>query len=671
MSLTMYDYSTSTTSVISSSFGGSTAFSYWDDLMIYSGTSQSVYYSVAVTAPNRSATLEYYTNRYATIGVQNKGDFSVIFCVIVNNKIMLEFQITKQNIVLLIIHIMTSHCFLDRFPVEILHILFDYIPLAELYYNLYNVSDYINAVLLCYPISLINLTSFLQYHINFICYHIKPDQIISLTLLDNIDNNGQSELFFSHFHIEQFIQLQSLTLINTENNLLHCILPNLNKLNHLRSFSFDITEYYRMINKDYRLRFTQVKSILLNSCINLLSQLNQLTLYNIQEMTLKPLSCLRHLKISECSTTELQRICLEIPQLKSFEACLHDDPIYIEDLSSLSKLSRLILKIDVFKNKFLSMNFMEQFLPKLFQLKHFEFQVDNGDDFDNGQRWEKLTKSLITFNFKFKIRYLFESLNSFRTSFWLEEKHWFVVYNNEDLYTIPRFAPIEFYINNVSFIMSNLSNHSIFCERITKLIVSTEIFNENFYFPNVKILKMNCLISIERLSNIINLNKIKHLILSSQYSISMFLFILPVMPFLDELTITGYLVPVLIKELQNNIIKQIRSLNLRFCYFEKESITKILCHLFPCIEYLNISLINSTKDIIFFIQQFKYLLNASFGVNSLLERDKNKNNQKLQMAIDKKYTCQIVHSSNQNPLSFVHIWNNEHQSLSSFLVPIL
>ncbi|CAF3564458.1 unnamed protein product [Rotaria sp. Silwood1] len=64
MSLTMYDYSTSTTSVISSSFGGSTAFSYWDDLMIYSGTSQSVYYSVAVTAPNRSATLEYYTNRY-------------------------------------------------------------------------------------------------------------------------------------------------------------------------------------------------------------------------------------------------------------------------------------------------------------------------------------------------------------------------------------------------------------------------------------------------------------------------------------------------------------------------------------------------------------------------------------------------------------------------------
>ncbi|CAF2577764.1 unnamed protein product [Rotaria sp. Silwood2] len=555
---------------------------------------------------------------------------------------------------------MTSYCFLDRFPVEILHILFNYIPIPELYYNLYNVSDYINAILIHYSISLINLKSFLQYHVDFICHHIKPDQIISLKLFDDIDNNGQSELFFSHFHIEQFTQLQSLTLINIENTFLEFILPNLNRLNHLRSFSFDTTEDYRMINKDYRLRFTQCKSILLNTCTNLLSQLKQLTLYNVQEMTLKSLSCLHHLKISECSTTELKRICSEIPQLKSFNACLQGDPIYIKDLSSLSNLTWLILKIDVFKNQFLSMNFIEEFLPNLFQLKHFEFQANYGDDFDDGKRWEKLTKSLITFNFKFKLRYLFESLNSFRTSFWLEEKHWFVVYHNGDLYTIPRFVPIQLNINIPLSIMSNSSNHTIFYENITKLIVSTEIFNENHYFPNVKILKMNCLVSIEKLSHIINLNEIKHLILSSQNSVRMFLLILPVMPLFNELTITGYLVPVLIQELQNNIIKQIRILNLRFCYFEKESISKTLCHIFPCIEYLNVSLINSTEDIVFFTKQLKYLLNASFGMNSLFKKDKNKNCQELQMSIDKKYTCQIVHSLNYNTLSFVHIWNTEH-----------
>ncbi|CAF3506852.1 unnamed protein product [Rotaria sp. Silwood2] len=150
----------------------------------------------------------------------------------------------------------------------------------------------------------------------------------------------------------------------------------------------------------------------------------------------------------------------------------------------------------------------------------------------------------------------------------------------------------------------------------------------------------------------------------------MFLLILPVMPLFNELTITGYLVPVLIQELQNNIIKQIRILNLRFCYFEKESISKTLCHIFPCIEYLNVSLINSTEDIVFFTKQLKYLLNASFGMNSLFKKDKNKNCQELQMSIDKKYTCQIVHSLNYNTLSFVHIWNTEHQSLSSFLTTI-
>ncbi|CAF0903899.1 unnamed protein product [Rotaria sordida] len=84
MSLTMYGYSTPTVSVTtngvlclgscsadytngnlpSGSFGGPTAFGYWDDLMIYSGTSQSVYYSVAGTAPNRLATFEYYTSHY-------------------------------------------------------------------------------------------------------------------------------------------------------------------------------------------------------------------------------------------------------------------------------------------------------------------------------------------------------------------------------------------------------------------------------------------------------------------------------------------------------------------------------------------------------------------------------------------------------------------------------
>ncbi|CAF1365126.1 unnamed protein product [Rotaria magnacalcarata] len=52
------------TNLPTNSFGGPTAFGYWDDLMIYAGTSQSVYYSVSGTSPNQLATFEYYMSHY-------------------------------------------------------------------------------------------------------------------------------------------------------------------------------------------------------------------------------------------------------------------------------------------------------------------------------------------------------------------------------------------------------------------------------------------------------------------------------------------------------------------------------------------------------------------------------------------------------------------------------
>jgi hypothetical protein len=47
------------------SFSGPTALPFWDDLMIYGNTSQSVYYSVAGTAPNRTTTFEFYESKYS------------------------------------------------------------------------------------------------------------------------------------------------------------------------------------------------------------------------------------------------------------------------------------------------------------------------------------------------------------------------------------------------------------------------------------------------------------------------------------------------------------------------------------------------------------------------------------------------------------------------------
>ena len=49
-----------------SQFAGPTAFGYWDDLYIYSGTSQTVYYGTTGTFPNRNLVFEFYTAHYSS-----------------------------------------------------------------------------------------------------------------------------------------------------------------------------------------------------------------------------------------------------------------------------------------------------------------------------------------------------------------------------------------------------------------------------------------------------------------------------------------------------------------------------------------------------------------------------------------------------------------------------
>ncbi|CAF4969528.1 unnamed protein product [Rotaria magnacalcarata] len=112
---------------------------------------------------------------------------------------------------------------------------------------------------------------------------------------------------------------------------------------------------------------------------------------------------------------------------------------------------------------------MNQFLSKLPCLMHFELRIDdpidvfgtqqlrewsrysNGDvevpkDIVDGNQWKYLISHLQTFDFRFCLvhRSNEEILDTFRSSFWIEQKQWFVAYDNQEssscLFTIPRFA---------------------------------------------------------------------------------------------------------------------------------------------------------------------------------------------------------------------------------------
>ncbi|CAF3964446.1 unnamed protein product [Rotaria sp. Silwood1] len=93
---------------------------------------------------------------------------------------------------------------------------------------------------------------------------------------------------------------------------------------------------------------------------------------------------------------------------------------------------------------------LERCLIKLFQLTKFTCQASGSWDLIDGKQWEQLLlkTQIIRFNFKFTFNQIWEIssiLESFRSSFWLEQRHWYVgCYQDETekgtiIYSIPRF----------------------------------------------------------------------------------------------------------------------------------------------------------------------------------------------------------------------------------------
>jgi hypothetical protein len=127
----------------------------------------------------------------------------------------------------------------DQFPIELLHILFNYFSTSELIFTFHNINDYVNTSLQSYSYYHLDLKSISKSYFRYICQYIRPEQVISLILSDGDDTPGQSQIFFSRFQIEQFIRLRSLTLIEIEFNSLELIFTNLHKLDQLCALSFD------------------------------------------------------------------------------------------------------------------------------------------------------------------------------------------------------------------------------------------------------------------------------------------------------------------------------------------------------------------------------------------------------------------------------------------------
>jgi hypothetical protein len=246
---------------------------------------------------------------------------------------------------------MAYWCFFDEIPVELLHTLFTYFGANEILSTFHNVSDYVNRTLQSYSGYQLDLKSILKYDFRRICRHIRPEQVISLTLSDSHDTPGQSELFFSRFRIEQFIRLRSLKLIEIEFTSLEFIFPNLPKLNELRSFSFDAHStrftYERINHIDLNdpNHLKRINSMLRNTYAQVFPQLNFLDLNGGWTLESISLQNLLYLKLARCPADKLETINQLAPKLRSLDVCVTFGSMNFEVILLPSRLTRLNLKI--------------------------------------------------------------------------------------------------------------------------------------------------------------------------------------------------------------------------------------------------------------------------------------------------------------------------------------
>ena len=196
----------------------------------------------------------------------------------------------------------------------------------------------------------------------------------------------------------------------------------------------------------------------------------------------------------------------------------------------------------------MSLELLHQYLTVLSHLKYLTIIGIGGVDLIDGKRWEEfLRKTQITkFNFKFILsqNVAFNQnesvlLESFQSSFWLEQKHWYVAcskkhwyqYTEISIYSIPHFLPRCIKYNGIHH-YSPLSTAPIDVEQrifYSKYIhhLSLDFSNKSitpsihrFIHVNILTLIGSTLPSINTLISIVDLSQIRELDISHIKNIS-------------------------------------------------------------------------------------------------------------------------------------------------------
>jgi hypothetical protein len=385
---------------------------------------------------------------------------------------------------------LTSPPTLDELPVEILYKILDELDISTIFISLYHVCKRFDEILSSYNNYHLNFKNISLTNFNLICSHIRPEQITELTLSDDENNVELIELFLSKFSLHTFIRLHTLTLIQINNEeYLNQILISIADRNSLVNFSS-----IKIINTDetYGDLFIEVIMTVLTK-----PSLRQVYFdLSYCRTTSNPLPWLEQCSIKQltfrgtCTFNFVRNTLICLPILETFKADdfdfdeeidlnhipthQDDDSFEENELEIENQLTRKVqfasiestnnLKSLKLNTCSMNMSKLEWLLQELITLKRFHLitaPLYDDESILDGHRWESLVSNMEKFQFVFSVNISNDSkwdtdicLIKFQTSFWINEKQWFITLEKYDdeiiLYTLP-------YLNNF-FVLKNESN---------------------------------------------------------------------------------------------------------------------------------------------------------------------------------------------------------------------
>ncbi|CAF1542235.1 unnamed protein product [Adineta ricciae] len=341
-----------------------------------------------------------------------------------------------------------------KLPVELLHRILDDVDTMTILRGLRCVCTKLYSVVNSFNRYKLDSTSLSSNDIKLIHQLIQPENIISLHLIsDNRSASNKIDLLHSRFNISQFTKLRSLALHSLVDNKLEKFLQNVN-CSSLISLS---------------IRLNDVQSVRVESF--LIQFLTKSTLRKLYLCADEPIHdrifCrmghrLEYLKVNQCTFTQYFNLLQYLPHLRTFsmEKCIIKQPDRLQMLKSDNQICHHQMESVSIEECQLTMDnllLITTLTPSLIHLKIVS-NISDTDAFTlvtDVSRLEEFVQSQLPRLRKFEFFFSFErnaqnemiSLDSFvtpfRTSYWLNDKHWVVasayVMNDPEiwLYTLP------------------------------------------------------------------------------------------------------------------------------------------------------------------------------------------------------------------------------------------